>query len=219
MNQTSQPSVTREAFWILPGVLLAALIWFFFFKPTVVTPPELMQATLLPVARSIQPFSLEQIDSPPFTLDNLKGEWSFVFFGYTHCPDICPTTLQDLARVMKQLDEKPGKREKPQVIFISVDPERDQGQQLTDYVRYFNDQFIGITGSPDELLTLTRQLGVIYAKVSGDAKENYLVDHSAVVILFDPNGDFRAVFSAPHKADAIVHDLGKIQQFFTASRL
>ncbi|MEE9493951.1 MAG: SCO family protein [Gammaproteobacteria bacterium] len=213
MNNSNH-SIAREAIWIIPGILIAAIIWLVFFRPTPVIPPELTQATLLPEGRAIQPFQLSTGSGEAFTLENLKGHWSFLFFGYTHCPDICPTTLQDLAASIKIMASTPSSTMIPQVVFISVDPERDNGQQLSDYVQYFNNDFIGVTGSENELLALSRQLGIIYARVEEKSSEDYLVDHSAALLLFDPEGHFRAVFGAPHKADNIAHDLPLIQAWY-----
>ena len=123
------------------------------------------------------------------------GRWSFIFFGYTHCPDVCPTTLSVLNSVARKLE---GRKDQVQFVFISIDPERDTPEKLGQFVSYFNGTFIGATGTDDAINALTRQLGVIYARVEENSgTDNYLMDHSASVLLFDPAGRFHAVFTPP----------------------
>jgi len=181
-------------------------------------PPPLKQGTLLPSAKGVSDFQLTGHDGKPFSHDDLRGKWSFAFFGYTHCPDVCPTSLTMLAQVMKRLEKNDTLDALPQVIFVSVDPERDTPELLEKYVPYFHPDFIGVTGGPQQLLTLTRQLGILYGKSPGDSEDNYLVDHSAAIILFDPDGNFRAVFGAPHDPDLIAQDFMDIKTYYEAIR-
>jgi protein SCO1/2 len=181
-------------------------------------PPELKHATLLPSPKPIADFQLTDQTGRPFSLDNLKGRWTLAFFGYTHCPDVCPTSMAMLAQVQRQLEQDPGAAELPQVVFFSVDPERDTPELLASFVAYFGDSFIGVTGDPDEILRLTRQLGIIYGKTGGSGADDYLVDHSAAIILFDPTGRFRALFNVPHKPEYIVADLQAIKQYYEATQ-
>jgi protein SCO1/2 len=181
-------------------------------------PPELKQATLLPAPKPVADFQLTDQAGRPFSLDNLKGRWTLAFFGYTHCPDVCPTSMAMLAQVQRKLAKDPNAGELPQVVFFSVDPERDTPELLASFVPYFHDSFIGVTGDANEILKLTRQLGIIYGKVEGSGGDDYLVDHSAAIILFDPEGRFRALFNVPHKPDYIVADLQAIKQYYEATR-
>lgn len=178
-------------------------------------PPQLKQGTLLPDAKPIADFQLTDQHGQPFTLDKLRGRWSFAFFGYTHCPDVCPTSLAMLAQVLRKL-EKSKLDTVPQVLFVSVDPERDTPQQLAEYVPYFHPDFIGLTGEPRELMVLTRQLGILYGKSPDAEADNYEVDHSAAIILFDPQGDFRAVFGVPHTPGLIAQDFVAIKNYYEA---
>ena len=140
----------------------------------------------------------------------LSGKWSLVFFGYTHCPDICPTSLQTLAEMMKMIDD-PDVRNAIQVIFISVDPDRDSAEVLKSYVHYFNDDFIGATAPLAALNPLTKALGVRHSREKSDEDQaKYEVSHSSVMILLDPTVKFAGVFSAPHSAPAMARDLSKI---------
>ena len=181
-------------------------------------PPHLERGTLLPFARTITDFQLTGHDGKPFTLENLKGKWSFAFFGYTHCPDICPTSLTMLAQVMKKLEKDNTLDTLPQVVFVSVDPERDTPELLAEYVPYFRPDFIGVTGGQEQLQILTRRLGIMYGKSPGDNADNYLMDHSAAILLFDPDGSFRAVFGAPHDPGVIAQDFIAIKNYYEATR-
>ncbi|RMD70853.1 MAG: SCO family protein [Gammaproteobacteria bacterium] len=164
---------------------------------------------LLPEPRPLPAFSLVDQDGRPFDNRRLMGKWSLLFFGYTHCPDVCPTTLSTLKEVKGRLEGHPEVLDKVQFVFISVDPERDTPKVLKDYVSYFDPGFIGATGSENQLKVLTRSLGVLYVKVP-EENGDYLVDHSASVILVDPKGRFAGVLSPPHRADAIAHTLLEI---------
>jgi len=182
------------------------------------TPPQLKQGTLLPSAKAITDFQLTGQNGKPFTRNNLAGKWSFAFFGYTHCPDVCPTSLSMLAQVMKKLKQGNSLDTLPQVVFFSVDPERDTPELLAKYLPYFSPDFIGVTGDPQEILRLTRQLGIVYGKSPGENSDDYLVNHSASIILFDPDGDFRALFGTPHDPALIAQDFVAISKYYEASQ-
>lgn len=171
-----------------------------------------LQATYFSSPREIRPFSLVDHTGNVFSNDALGGHWSFVFFGYTHCPDVCPTTLSVLNSAAGKLEKRP---ETARFIFISVDPERDTPEKLGQYVTYFNGEFIGVTGTEAALGELTRELGVMYMRVMDESGAgNYLVDHTASVLLFDPAGRFHAVFSPPLDAEVIVNDFSRIVEAY-----
>jgi protein SCO1/2 len=172
----------------------------------VMSPPAAPQtATVLPAPGSLPEFSLLDHDGNAIGRDVFYGHWSLVFFGFTHCPDICPLTLQVLADARGQLAEA-GADELPQIVLVSVDPERDTPELLGQYVGYFGDDNLGITGDLTEIRKLTSGLGIFFEKTAVD-EENYSVDHSAVVLVINPRGQFHALFSAPHTADNFVHDM------------
>ena len=177
-------------------------------------PPPLSQGTLLPIAKPVGDFQLTDHRGQPFTLANLKQNWTFAFFGYTHCPDVCPTSMAMLAQVQSNLEKQQGLDKLPQVVFVSVDPERDSAELLSEFVPYFHPDFIGARGDAQNTLTLTRQLGILYGKVESSTAGDYLVDHSAAIILFDPDGAFRAVFSVPHDPSAIANDFLAIKSYY-----
>lgn len=177
--------------------------------------PDTKQAItgmLWPNPKQLRHFATIDHAGDVFGLDNLRGKWSFLFFGYTHCPDICPQTLAVLNQVHKQLgNARPASD--VQIIFVSVDSGRDQSQQLAEYVSYFNQDFIGLGGTPEQVQSLASQIGVLYIIGEEAADGGYLVDHSASLFLIDPDGRLIAVFSAPHQADPIVSRFEKIKTF------
>ena len=161
-----------------------------------------LASTRFPVARDIGAFELIDHDSMPFTAKSLVGHWSFVFFGYTHCPDVCPTTLSLLNTVAQRLE---GGATPVRFVFVTVDPERDTPEQLARYVTYFNGDFVGVTGTMDGIDQLTRQLGVMHLQVDNETSPgSYLIDHTAGVFLFDPDGRYHAVFTPPLLAEDMV---------------
>jgi len=160
-----------------------------------------LAATRFPASREVQPFELLDHNNNVFDNAALEQRWSFLFFGYTHCPDVCPTTLSVLNSVAHRLQDT---AEDIRFIFVTVDPERDTPEQLARYVTYFNGDFIGVTGSTEGLEQLTKQLGIMYMKVEQEAgAANYLMDHTAGVFLFDPDGRYHAVFTPPLSAENI----------------
>lgn len=165
--------------------------------------PLLERATLLTSPQALPEFKLQDQEGAPFTNERLKGRWTLAFFGYTHCPDVCPLTLRVFKGLYERLGET-GYREDTQVLFVSVDPERDRPEQLKRYVQYFDPSFLGVTGSPQELSKLTQALGIYY-ELRGTGKD-YLVDHSAAVVLIDPEGRRHAVFSPPHEVPVLARD-------------
>lgn len=181
-------------------------------------PPQLKQGTLLPSAKAVADFQLTDHQGNPFTRENLKGKWSFAFFGYTHCPDVCPTSLAMLAQVMRILGKDDTLDVLPQTVFFSVDPERDTPELLEKYLPYFHPDFIGVTGDPQHVLLLTRQLGIMYGKAPGDNADDYLVDHSASIILLDPDGNFLALFGIPHDPGLIAQEFIAIKNYYEATR-
>lgn len=159
------------------------------------------------------PFSTLDQAGRAFGLERLRGKWSLVFFGYTHCPDICPITMAVMADAYAALQDT---GEAVQTLFVTVDPERDTPAKLAQYVGYFNAQFIGLGGSLDMINGLTRQIGVPYYHGKKDGAGNYLVDHSASIFLLDPEGRLVAKFSAPHQKAQLVQKFTQITGFINA---
>ncbi len=174
--------------------------------------PLQIEGMMWPESKSLLPFSTIDQNGEEFGLQNLQGKWSFLFFGYTHCPDICPITLTVFNDVYEKLRTNQHQAE-VQMIFVSVDPERDTIEQLHDYVSYFNENFIGLGGSLEQIQSLTGQMGIAFFHEQPSATGDYLVNHSASVFLVDPHGQLIAIMSAPHSADDILSRFLKIKNF------
>lgn len=171
-----------------------------------------VEGFLWPDPRALTPFELVDQDGAPFDLARLQGRWTLLFFGYTYCPDVCPATLAALAEVHSLLVAEDATRDL-QVVFVSVDPQRDTPARLAEYVRYFDPVFIGATGSDEALRGLTRQLGVIAFRGEADADGNYLVDHTAALLLLDDQARLVGLFRAPHQPDDIAGRVRMIRGF------
>jgi protein SCO1/2 len=171
-----------------------------------------LAATVLPQPRPLAPFELIDQQRQPFGLERLKGRWSFLAFGYTHCPDVCPMTLGALKQASEQIRAALQSKKQPQVVFVSVDPERDTPQQLDGYVSYFSKDFVGVTGSPQAIEAFARQLSVPYGRSPGKASDEYSVDHSASILLIDPQARLFAIFSAPHDPHRIASEFLEIRR-------
>lgn len=184
------------------GLALAAGI---FLALRMQTPAAAQHATLLSPPSEIPEFSLVDHDGNPIDRTAFEGQWDLVFFGFTHCPDICPTTLQVLSAAKVRLDEL-DQSPLPRIVLVSVDPERDTPEIMRPYVDYFGAGNLGITGSLEEIEKLTSGLGIYFRKQPID-DDNYSVDHSAAVLVIDPEGRFNALFSGTHVIENYVDDL------------
>ena len=149
-----------------------------------------------------------------FTNTDLQGHWTFMFFGYTQCPDICPTALtlmKDVKAVLAREEAAPS-AQPLQVAFVSVDPRRDTRDLLGEYMVAFDPSFIGLRGDDAALASLTKSLGAYYQRNDGSDTRRYTVDHSAAIYLIDPMGKLRAVFSPPHHATEVAGEYARIRQ-------
>ena len=166
-----------------------------------------IQGLVLEPARLIGLPVLTKDNGSPFVLDDLKNHWSVMFFGYTNCPDICPTTLSVLAAAKKQ------DKEFPEVIFVSIDPQRDQVEMLAEYVKYFDPEFVGVTGDEKMIEALTLQTSVVYMKVPGESgnDNDYIMDHSASLLLINPEGKLQAFLKPPHTLQSITSSIKTVK--------
>lgn len=176
-----------------------------------ITPPKI-HGLVLDKPRPLPFFSLQNSQAHVFNEQSLKNHWSLLFFGYTACPDICPMTLATLNKTVNKLPQSLKKQ--MQIIFISIDPQRDSISKLNQYVHYFNPNFIGVTGSPKQLKILTHSLGIPYFVHNKQKKENYLVDHGSMIALINPQGQYQGFFSAPHQAPIIANELNEIIKYY-----
>jgi len=178
--------------------------------------PAELEGVLRPDFRLLQPFKLTDHNNAVFDEKKLLDKWSFVFFGYTSCPDVCPATLYVLSSVHRLLSEETGAApDDMQVIFISVDPARDTPEKLAGYVTYFNEDFIAATADTNEIDKLARQFGAGYIIEEETSPGEYNVSHTSAIFLVDPDGRLVATFSQPHQPSTIVSLYKKIKAFFS----
>lgn len=172
-----------------------------------------IDGTILPRPRTIEHFQLTNDEGKPFTNDSLKGHWTLMFFGFTNCGYVCPTTMSVLAKMYTNLKTQLPPVLLPHVVLVSVDPDRDTIKRINDYVKTFNPAFHGVRGSLAQTKALASQMNVVFAKVKM-TNENYTITHSAEVMLIDPNGKLRAFFSYPHRTQQMLHDYKAIMRNF-----
>lgn len=191
--------------------------------------PELTSATLLPTAKQVGSIKLKHFSDGDFNNKSIEGQWSLFFFGYTRCPDVCPTELYMLSEVMRLIEKNPASvQQVPQVVFVSVDPQQDKLKALDEYAGYYHPSFKGVTGKQSDVDQLVKTMGAFYERayilnnkvlviedkddIPESLKDSYLISHSASIILTNPKGEMHAVFSQPHVPETVVDDLNKIQR-------
>lgn len=160
--------------------------------------------------RKFTDFSLIDHRGEDYTQEDLKGQWTVIFFGFTQCPDICPITLADLSRLMKALPEPLA--EDTQVLMVTLDPARDTPEVLAKYVPYFHPEFIGITGDFLTIKRFANELNVAFAKVT--LEDDYTVDHSGHLSLINPRGDYHALLKPPFETEKMQSALSAIRRNF-----
>ncbi len=171
-------------------------------------PVALASGTALEDPREIAAFRLTDHQGHEFTPAALRGRWSLLFAGFTNCPDACPTTLALLDAVDARVRARGGSI---QVVFLSIDPERDTAERLAEYVDHFNPRFIGATGAKPEIDALCRNLGIAYVRNPG-AGGDYTMDHSAALILIDPRARVAGYFRPPYDRDSLAADLARLSR-------
>ena len=153
--------------------------------------------------------SLTSHQNQPVTEDSFKGRWTFIYVGYTFCPDACPATMTVLNQLHGRLKEK-GIDDTVNMMLVSVDPERDTIEKLKEYVAFFNPSFSAATGTPAAIQDFTSQVSAIYVIPEDRSDPNYLVDHSSSVMLIDPDAAVHAVFTPPQTAENLANDFVKL---------
>jgi protein SCO1/2 len=164
--------------------------------------------TYLENPRTVNQFTLQGTDQTTFNNKSLHGKWTLIFFGFTHCGYLCPTTMAELGKMYRILEEK-GIKDLPQVVMISIDPERDSLEKLSSYVKSFNNTFSGAIGGNKAIRLMTREMGIAYVKIANkDSNElpPYDIQHSGAVMLFNPQAELNAFFTTPHHADSLAKD-------------
>jgi protein SCO1 len=196
-------SSIRTRVLLVAAALLAGLGGFWFAQQVDRPSPQLASGTWLPQAKTLADFQLTDTDGHPFTRRDLSGAPTLVFFGFTHCPDVCPTTLLKLAQA-KRRAALPALR----VLFISIDPQRDTPAVLARYVHAFDPQFRGLSGDPEVIARLAAEFGVAVNRVDLPGGD-YTMDHTAAVFLVDDSAQIVAIFTPPFDAGALSADLSR----------
>jgi cytochrome oxidase Cu insertion factor (SCO1/SenC/PrrC family) len=195
----------RKIRWLSYGLIAAILLAGGVF--IVVRPPAGIESSGVSVPGGVSvggPFALTDQHGAAVTDASYRGRWMLVYFGYTFCPDVCPTELQTIAGALDKLGPQASQIAP---LFVTVDPERDTAAALADYVKLFDDRIVGLTGTPDQIAAVARAYRVYYAKATSKDSSTYLMDHSSFMYLMGPDGKFRALFrqgmSPQALADAI----------------
>jgi len=187
---TSERRRSRLVWWVGAGiaVILVAAAGFAWLRRAGAAP---QYGIVIDSAQPAADFTLDSSLGRPVALSEFRGQPVLLYFGYTTCPDVCPTTLADLRLALQELGED---RDKVQVLFVSVDPERDTVERLAAYLPYFDPSFIGLTGPLAEIEAIASRFGVFFQKNTANSAAQYLVDHTSAVLLLDADGALRLMF-------------------------
>lgn len=198
---------------VVAAVLLFAFVAYF----GVIKPRQTMLNTaanikvngiILPEAKAVSQFQLTDNHGKAFTQTHLQGHWTLLFFGFTNCAMVCPTTMAALNDMYKTLQQELPDNKLPQVVLVSVDPDRDTVERLNDYVTSFNSHFIGTRTDAEQTEALKKQFHIAAVKLQADGKgkDHYTVNHTAEILVINPKGELQAYLSYPHTADQLVKD-------------
>jgi protein SCO1/2 len=208
----NQSKALRMPFYLLLAFLVFGVLAYFHYQSqdthSSLTNQDFNLA-LFKTPREIAPFQLTEYQHAAFTNKSLKGKWTMMFFGFANCPKLCPTTFAELSKMFKLMQEK-NVKQLPQVVLISIDPERDTAERIFNYARSFDPNFIGLRGEPDEIAHLAKEVGVFYGKRNYHDPKNYSINHSASIILFNPEGKLAGSFNYPHKANLLAENYMKL---------
>ena len=192
----------RIVLWVLVGFALMAFA-FLMLRPA---PRPVVQSEPFELSSIGGPFTLTGSDGKPFASSSLAGKPYAIFFGFTHCPDVCPTTLARMVRLRQQLDtgDRPF-----EIVFVTVDPQRDGPAEVGKYAELFDSPVTGLTGSPEQIEQVKKQFGIFSRQVP-DGRGGYSVDHTATVLLFDRDGKFTATIAPEEEDSAALAKLKRI---------
>ena len=206
--------LTLSGLVLIAILLIVGLVWLNARAPS--APPILTNVTLLPEPRDLSTFALTDEQGQNFSEVNFQGDWSLLFFGFTNCPDVCPIEMAQLAQMQRLLESDESSDILPQVYLVSVDPERDDAATLNQYVKAFHVDFRGLTGEVEQMQVLTDQLGIPHFKVPLDDEGNYAVEHSAAIIVLNPEGQYQGVINGSHDASTLASDFMLIRDYLSS---
>ena len=214
----ASPAAPRGGGALGPALVVAVAVAIFAFLLWRVAPPAAPDfgdaVHYLAVPLDVPELELVDHTGAPFTLEDLRGRWSLLFFGYTYCPDICPVTLQSLVPVQALLGEADATR----IVFVSVDPARDDVARMAEYVAFFDPAYVGVTGHADQITVLTHAVGAYNAaRPAEPGAEGYLVDHASSLFLVGPEAKLEAILHEPKDAAEFVALLRRIRETERAS--
>jgi protein SCO1/2 len=217
-DRDAMSALERKLPWIIIALAMVAGFGGYWLSARLFSGPEapgeqaqrVGSILLYPKPKGVPDIRLARSDGSAVGRADWNGRWRLVFFGFTHCPDVCPTTLSVLKRARAELARTaPGVE--VAVRFVSVDPARDHGEVLARYVAFFDPAFEAITGSDEALLAFTRALGIVYARTpTGPGPFDYTIDHSSSILVIDPNGQLVGLIRPPHEPSAIATDLAAL---------
>ncbi len=194
------------------ALLLIVILTMFLFQQTEPVPFEFESSAGIPVmspAIAVPAVTLLDQHKQAFPMSKLKGNWNLMFFGFTNCPDICPTTLTTMKQVEKRLTEQNFR-----YIFVSLDPKRDTSDTLKEYMEFLNPDFIGLTGDKKNIDKLTEALGIIYDFEGDTRADDYLINHYAAILVIDPQARLRAHILPPHSVDKVADAITKLSHYY-----
>ncbi|MDR3478299.1 MAG: SCO family protein [Gammaproteobacteria bacterium] len=206
-HQKSHKKLVTLILLLLAG-LAAIVIYFGVLQPHKSVNVAQIDGLVLPMPKDISDFKLTDNAGQAFTKDSLKGRWTLMFFGFTNCGMVCPTTMSALNKMYATLATDLPREKMPQVVMVSVDPDRDSVQRMNEYVTSFNPHFIGARAELSQIETLEKELHLVAVKmdVEGQAKDHYTINHSTEILVFNPNGQLQAYMSSPHQPEQMVKD-------------
>ncbi len=196
--------MTGKVKWILGIAVVAILLFFIAYFVGVRLRPYSYHGMLMQSTEPPGDFTLIDHNGNRMHLSDYEGKWVILYYGYTFCPDVCPTTMLQLGRMMPLLGKK---ADDVQVFMISVDPERDTPERLKEYVTYFHPSFIGLTGTPDEIADAAAPFGIYYKKQEVEGASGYLMDHTASVTVLGPDGRVRLIWPYGTTSEEMAEDL------------
>ncbi len=203
---------SRLTAFLATGALIALMLILSIYNTTSTDEDKYgLGAVLWPQPSALNDFSLTE-NQKPFNLSSLEGKWTMLFFGYTHCPDVCPMTLTAMKAIYDGLAHYPDLQASTQVVFVSVDPARDTPALLAEYVAYFGEAFIGVTGAVDEIDNLTKQLHAGYIMHEPDENGAYEVDHASSIYLIGPGQRAHGAFLPPHQPEKVIAQYRKVRR-------
>jgi protein SCO1/2 len=207
-HQKSHKKLITVILSVLIGVAAVAMYFAVSHKREPVTVAQI-DGVFLPTPKDISDFKLTDNAGQAFTKESLKGHWTLMFFGFTNCGMVCPTTMSALNKMYTTLAMDVPRDQMPQVVMVSVDPDRDSVQRMNEYVTSFNPHFIGARAQMPQIESLEKELHLVAVKmdVEGQGKDNYTINHSAEILVFNPNGQLQAFMSSPHKPEQMVKDV------------